>query len=453
MTLTAAQVAEPIDPPSSLTALVEAAGAAPDAVAVRRDGATMTYRQLRDWSDALATDLDRLRLPPGSPVAVRVADPFGLPVAVLAVMKAGHFWVPIGPDDPPPGRLFAAVVGEPDLRGHRTVPARADRVPCTLAGAVPVPGDAGRVLLAQAPLADLLRATAETLGLRPGHRVLLPATEGPASGLVDVLLGLATGAEVIHATSPAPDALAAAVLAHRPHVLRAAPAVWRELLVADPPVMPELAAVSAGFLPDDLAERLGAVARVWEACGPPETAGYGLLCRPGQWTAAVPKGPAAVLDPRGLPAGDGDGALYLADGGEAIGYFGQPPSLTALAFRPDPSGNQYGGRLCPTGHAVRWGPVAAGGPAEVASGQRAYTPEERTVARIWVELLGIPEPPAEANFFEVGGHSLAVTRLSYLLERSFGMPVPVADLFVHTSVAAQARLLERLYQHELTDLT
>jgi amino acid adenylation domain-containing protein len=68
---------------------------------------------------------------------------------------------------------------------------------------------------------------------------------------------------------------------------------------------------------------------------------------------------------------------------------------------------------------------------------------QETIASIWADLLGV-YPAADQDFFQIGGHSLTLMRLSFTLTESFGVPLGVADLFRRPTVAAQADLVENL---------
>lgn len=77
-------------------------------------------------------------------------------------------------------------------------------------------------------------------------------------------------------------------------------------------------------------------------------------------------------------------------------------------------------------------------PAQLASARR-------TVAACWSELLGRTiDPERPLGFLEAGGSSLLVARLQASLSVAFGREVPIAALFQHATVAAQARLLCRI---------
>ncbi|MEH1098250.1 amino acid adenylation domain-containing protein [Micromonospora sp. CPCC 205561] len=93
--------------------------------------------------------------------------------------------------------------------------------------------------------------------------------------------------------------------------------------------------------------------------------------------------------------------------------------------------------LTPTGKVDRNAlPVprpGAGGqePARVAP----RTAEERTVARVWGEVLGTGEVGVHENFFQAGGHSLLATRVAVRLRTLLRVDVPVRALFDHPTVA------------------
>ncbi|MFJ6135517.1 amino acid adenylation domain-containing protein [Kitasatospora sp. NPDC092286] len=69
---------------------------------------------------------------------------------------------------------------------------------------------------------------------------------------------------------------------------------------------------------------------------------------------------------------------------------------------------------------------------------------ERRIAELWTTLLGLGGTPgSDENFFDLGGHSLLLVGLQGALAELTGRPVPIVDLFTHTTVAAQAAHLGR----------
>jgi len=69
------------------------------------------------------------------------------------------------------------------------------------------------------------------------------------------------------------------------------------------------------------------------------------------------------------------------------------------------------------------------------------TPEgddEKTVAAIWGELLGIKRIGRDDDFLELGGDSLVTTQIHVRLREAFGLELPLQPLFELTTIAAQA---------------
>ncbi|MGW3216238.1 non-ribosomal peptide synthetase [Streptomyces parvus] len=63
------------------------------------------------------------------------------------------------------------------------------------------------------------------------------------------------------------------------------------------------------------------------------------------------------------------------------------------------------------------------------------------VAAAWAEVLKASHVPLDVNFFDLGGHSLAMFQLREALETHTGKRPPVIALFKHTTVAAQVAML------------
>ncbi|MEU4205499.1 amino acid adenylation domain-containing protein [Streptomyces sp. NPDC045470] len=72
----------------------------PDAVAVSTDRASLTYRELDERTDRLAHHLVARGVVPGTIVAVHAQRCLDLPVALLAVLKAGGAYLPLDPTAP-----------------------------------------------------------------------------------------------------------------------------------------------------------------------------------------------------------------------------------------------------------------------------------------------------------------------------------------------------------------
>jgi aryl carrier-like protein len=87
-------------------------------------------------------------------------------------------------------------------------------------------------------------------------------------------------------------------------------------------------------------------------------------------------------------------------------------------------------------------------PASSSAYEAPETRLQEQIARVWKETLGVDRVGLHDNFFDIGGHSLAVlqvhARLSALLERS----LHPMDLFRHPTIAAMAEFLEGRTQEQ-----
>jgi amino acid adenylation domain-containing protein len=69
------------------------------------------------------------------------------------------------------------------------------------------------------------------------------------------------------------------------------------------------------------------------------------------------------------------------------------------------------------------------------------TAMEKTLAEIWVEVLGTKRVGVNDNFFELGGHSLLAVQLFSKIEKTMGHRLPLASLFQAPTIAALAELI------------
>ncbi|MBX8474317.1 amino acid adenylation domain-containing protein, partial [Pseudomonas cichorii] len=74
--------------------------------------------------------------------------------------------------------------------------------------------------------------------------------------------------------------------------------------------------------------------------------------------------------------------------------------------------------------------------------QAPETPLEQRLAELWAEVLEVERVGRHDSFFELGGHSLSAIRLVSLIQKS-GVPLTLAELFQHSSIAALAGLLDQ----------
>jgi amino acid adenylation domain-containing protein len=85
---------------------------------------------------------------------------------------------------------------------------------------------------------------------------------------------------------------------------------------------------------------------------------------------------------------------------------------------------------------------AAGEPSSIHSEPR--TPTERQLAEAWQAVLGAERIGRDANFYDLGGHSLKATRLVARIASDLGIDVPLRLLFDHPTIAGLAAEVERL---------
>ena len=70
------------------------------------------------------------------------------------------------------------------------------------------------------------------------------------------------------------------------------------------------------------------------------------------------------------------------------------------------------------------------------------TDTERRLAAIWNDVLEFPNIPADANFFDLGGDSLAAVTLFLRVEEEFGLDLPLAALAQTPTISTLARRID-----------
>jgi len=86
----------------------------------------------------------------------------------------------------------------------------------------------------------------------------------------------------------------------------------------------------------------------------------------------------------------------------------------------------------------------------LSEGQRAtsaaYAPArnrmEEIVTAIWQEVLDLREAGIHDNFFDLGGHSLAMVQVRSRLREALNKEVPMVELFRNPTIALLSRYLE-----------
>jgi thioesterase domain-containing protein/acyl carrier protein len=91
-------------------------------------------------------------------------------------------------------------------------------------------------------------------------------------------------------------------------------------------------------------------------------------------------------------------------------------------------------------------PDPAGSSAAPAGGVAPRTPEEKLLAGIWTEVLGLTTVGVHDDFFTLGGHSLLATQVISRIGRVFGVELPLSVLFEAPTLARLAERVETARQ-------
>ena len=382
---------------------------APHAPAVIYDGAATSYADLNRDANRLAQHLRALGVGRETPVGILVDRSPRLAVAILGVLKAGGFYIPVDPAYPPgriafmlsdarasvlvtQQRLAALVAGSKTRLSIETVlldgpdPLAAcdgdgnltqAAEPSSLAYVVYTSGSTGPpkgVMIEHRSLAAFARDVTDRLGLGAGDRFLQfasPSFDVLAEELFPTWL--VGGAVVIPAQRLLGGGADLVDLAQRERltVMELPTAYWHEWVRdldrtgRDLPSSLRLVIVGGErVLPDRLA--------MWQRLGVPLMHVYGLtettvsstffrldpVGQDGDWPnlpigTALPSADLRVLDGwlRPVPVG-GVGELHIGGISLARGYLGRP-GLTAQRFIADPDPAEPGQRLYRTGDLVR----------------------------------------------------------------------------------------------------
>jgi acyl carrier protein len=89
-------------------------------------------------------------------------------------------------------------------------------------------------------------------------------------------------------------------------------------------------------------------------------------------------------------------------------------------------------------------PAPTGPSAEAARDYVApQTDLERTIARVWREVLGLERVGTGDNFFDLGGHSLGMAQVHARLREELGTDVAVVEMFKYPTVSSLAQYFTR----------
>jgi aspartate racemase len=382
------------------------AGRTPDATAVVLEGDLLTYRELDLRSTRLAQELQKRGVGPEVLTGVFLERTLEMPVALLAVLKAGGVLVPLEPGLPAERMAFiledtqmpwlltqSALLSQLPATGARKLcldqvpdstsdaPAREMADPGVkpehLAYIIYTSGSTGRpkgVMITQAAYLSYCGAVIDFWKFGPADRFLQFARFGFDVGLDQLLTPLLAGATVVMRGAELwePAVLTQIIQQQRVTRLHLPPAYWQKWVESlDPDASREslrtlrLVQVGGDVMPLTAVQRWQSLnlsgVRLFNRYGPTEATMFSLAYEvPGEPAAAEraaripigrPVGPRTcyILDVRGNPVPEGaTGEIHL--GGETLarGYWNRP-ELTAERFIPDPFSGQPGARLYKTG--------------------------------------------------------------------------------------------------------
>ncbi|HEY3304679.1 MAG TPA: non-ribosomal peptide synthetase [Candidatus Binatia bacterium] len=76
---------------------------------------------------------------------------------------------------------------------------------------------------------------------------------------------------------------------------------------------------------------------------------------------------------------------------------------------------------------------------------------ERMLAEIWAEILSLDRVGVNDNFFDLGGHSLAATRVVSQVIEQFRLELPLQSLFQSPTIAEMAAVIDERQKNRLTE--
>jgi len=67
---------------------------------------------------------------------------------------------------------------------------------------------------------------------------------------------------------------------------------------------------------------------------------------------------------------------------------------------------------------------------------------EQSLAKVWQETLAVPRVGLDDNLFDLGGHSLMIARIHFILREKLKRDIAIVDFFTYPTVRALAQRLE-----------
>ncbi|MEB4211548.1 non-ribosomal peptide synthetase, partial [Mycobacterium sp. 94-17] len=360
----------------------------PDAMALRCDGRSWTYRELDRAADGLAHRLAGLGVRRGERVALLLPRSAEAIVAILAVLKSGAAYLPIDPNLPAERIGFMLADGAPTaaisaagladrLDGHDVAVIDVDDSPVAAGNAAALPALSGDDI---AYLIYTSGTTGVPKGVAVTHRNVAQLLASGESGLPragvwsqwhslafdvsvwEIFGALLHGGRLVvvpDSVVRSPEDFHALLVAEEVSVLSQTPSA-ADVLSSEG--LEAVTLVVAGeACPAELVDRWAPGRTMINAYGPTEATVYAAVSAPLQAGGAdvvpigapVPGAASFVLDESLRPVPHGVvGELYVAGRGVAIGYW-RRAGLTASRFAACPFGAP-GTRMYRTGDLVRW---------------------------------------------------------------------------------------------------
>jgi amino acid adenylation domain-containing protein len=368
----------------------------PNAIAVIFGTEALTYRELNERANQLATELLKRGVGPDQVVGLFVERSTDLVVAMLAIIKAGAAYLPMDPIFPadrlhymledsgakwlvtqqellkelPTFTGTVVLLEDQAWQGNVVVNPGKAVEPENLAYVIYTSGSTGKPKGVQIPrgaLTNFLWSMREWLQLSVRDRLLAVTTVSFDIAGLEIWLPLLVGAQTVVASreeATDSNALRGLLDRHDITILQATPVTWRLLFDSGWKGKADMQAVCGGeAMPPEIAEKLvPAVARVWNLYGPTETTiwstGFRVIDGHARVLIGRPIGNTQcyILNERLqlVPTGS-VGELFIAGDGLARGYLNRP-DLTDEKFVPNPFNADPAARMYRTGDLARYLP-------------------------------------------------------------------------------------------------
>ena len=370
----------------------------PNAIAIIDDRRKVTYSELNEKANRLARYLNKSGAVEGSLVALCIERSTDLPVALLAIQKAGCTYIPLDPIYPKDRLALILEDGNPviliterkllenlpettaknifieETEAYQDEsPENTDFTvnPDMVAYLIYTSGSTGKpkgVQIQHRALVNFINSMARQPGITAGDVWLAVTTISFDIAGLEMYLPIICGAKIFVAsqeTSLNPDLLIQKIDENQVTILQATPVTFRMLNSAEWPGSNRLKILCGGeAMSKELAhDLLGKCGGLWNMYGPTETTvwstiekvtvdendktGYINLGKPIANTSIYVLNTEFQPVPVGYP-----GELFIGGDGLAKGYFNLP-ELTREKFLPDPFSKRPGARMYRTGDLVQ----------------------------------------------------------------------------------------------------